>query len=200
MFSFDPYKSALPLLKHTESSRQLYSVCFCNTPRISYNSQKAKGQYMLASSSPMSSHNTTSTTNSFQLTYQDKGTLGLVISYPFDWKRIVATDKALIFLPPSKHDKFSESLVVLLFHIISMVVYRPVNYLVKLSISMDNIIANFQFFIQSHLSTMVIPSRYYYIHILTQSREKFLHWILELRMAIKPISFHILQSNQNILT
>src|SRR5713226_8683416 len=53
-----------------------------------------------------------------------------------------------------------------------MVVYRPVNYLVKLSISMDNIITNFQFFIQSHLSTMVIPSRYYYIHILTQSREK----------------------------
>jgi eukaryotic-like serine/threonine-protein kinase len=72
---------------------------------------------MLASSSPMSSHNTTSTTNSFQLTYQDKGTFGLVISYPFDWKRIVADDKALIFLPPSKHDKFSESLVVALFHI-----------------------------------------------------------------------------------
>jgi hypothetical protein len=69
----------------------------------------------------MSSHNittTTTTTNSSFLTYQDNGTLGMMIKYPFNWKRLMAADdKAIIFLPPSKQDRFPENMVVALLDI-----------------------------------------------------------------------------------
>jgi serine/threonine-protein kinase len=45
----------------------------------------------------------------------------MMIQYPFNWKRIVVDDKALIFLPPSKNDKFSENLLVALFGINSSI-------------------------------------------------------------------------------
>jgi hypothetical protein len=99
----------------------LISVLICitaQTNNILYISQQAIAQ-PLTSSPILSSHNitTTTTTNSPFLTYQDNGTLGMMIKYPFNWKRIVVDDKAIIFLPPSKEDKFSESLVVALFDI-----------------------------------------------------------------------------------
>src|SRR6266496_4854245 len=103
----------------------LISVLICvtvQTNNILYISQQAIAQ-PLTSSPTLSSHNitTTTTTNSPFLTYQDNGTLGIMIKYPFNWKRIVADDKALIFLPPSKEDKFSENLVVALFDINSSI-------------------------------------------------------------------------------
>jgi len=91
----------------------LLSVLICSTA-----SQRAIAQ-STSTSSPTTSHNIIS--NSSFLTYQNKGTLGIMIKYPFNWKRIVADDKALIFLPPSKEDKFSENLVVALFDINSSI-------------------------------------------------------------------------------
>jgi eukaryotic-like serine/threonine-protein kinase len=55
------------------------------------------------------------------LTYQNKSTLGIAIQYPFNWKRIEADHKVLIFLPPSKKDAFSEKLTVAVFGINSSV-------------------------------------------------------------------------------
>ncbi len=43
------------------------------------------------------------------------------MQYPFNWKRIEADDKALIFVPPSKKDGFSEKLTVAVFGINSSV-------------------------------------------------------------------------------
>lgn len=51
------------------------------------------------------------------LTYQNKSTLGISIQYPSDWKRIEADNKALIFIPPSKKDSFSEKVTVAVFNI-----------------------------------------------------------------------------------
>lgn len=47
--------------------------------------------------------------------------LGITIKYPLNWKTILADYKALIFLPPSKRDNFSENMVVALFNINSSV-------------------------------------------------------------------------------
>jgi hypothetical protein len=77
----------------------------------------------ISSASPqMSSLKTTSSTsNSSIVSYQNKSALGITIKYPLNWKAILADDKALIFLPPSKRDNFSENLVVALFNINSTV-------------------------------------------------------------------------------
>jgi len=86
------------------------------TRSISYMSREAIAQPMLTTSSlsPVSSHNTSSTINDSLLTYQNKG---MMIKYPFNWKTLAADDEALIFLPPSNKDKFSEYLIVVLFDI-----------------------------------------------------------------------------------
>jgi len=86
---------------------------------VSYISQIAVAQSALTS--PANSHNTTSPTNSSFLTYQNKGPLGIMINYPSNWKRMLADDKAVIFIPPSKKDKYSENLVVVLFDINSSI-------------------------------------------------------------------------------
>jgi hypothetical protein len=102
----------------------LLSVLICTTAlnnSILYISQQAIAQPMPTSSPTTSSHNILITSNSTFLTFQNKGTLGIMIKYPFNWKRIVADDKVLIFLPPSKEDKFSENLVVALFDINSSI-------------------------------------------------------------------------------
>jgi len=36
-----------------------------------------------------------------------------MIQYPFNWKKIEADGKAVVFLPPSKKDGFSEKLTVM---------------------------------------------------------------------------------------
>jgi PsbP-like protein len=70
----------------------------------------------------MSSLKTTSSaSNSSVVSYQTKSALGITIKYPLNWKAIMADEKALIFLPPSKRDNFSENLVVALFNINSSV-------------------------------------------------------------------------------
>jgi hypothetical protein len=48
------------------------------------------------------------------LAYQNKYALGVAIQYPFDWKRIEADGKAVIFLPPSRKDGFAEKVSALL--------------------------------------------------------------------------------------
>jgi hypothetical protein len=88
---------------------------------VSFVSQQAIAQPMAGRFSPVSSHGNTSTTNNSFLTYQNKSALGIVIQYPFNWKRIEADHKALIFLPPSKKDAFSEKITVAVFGINSTI-------------------------------------------------------------------------------
>jgi eukaryotic-like serine/threonine-protein kinase len=63
------------------------------------------------------SHNYTSPANGSLLTYQNKSILGVSIQYPFNWKRIEADGKAVIFLPPSRKDGFAEKLTVAVFNV-----------------------------------------------------------------------------------
>jgi len=98
------------------------------TKKTSYVTQYAvAAQYMPTSSSlpppQISSPNTNSSitnTSSF-LTYQNKGALGMTMKYPVNWKTISLDNKALVFVPPSKDDDFSENLVIALFYINSSV-------------------------------------------------------------------------------
>ncbi|MDP9289365.1 MAG: hypothetical protein M3P08_14380 [Thermoproteota archaeon] len=70
--------------------------------------------------SPVSSQNT-STINGSLLTYQNKATLGVAMQYPFNWQRIEADGKAVIFLAPSRKDGFAEKLTLAVFNINSSV-------------------------------------------------------------------------------
>lgn len=83
------------------------------------------GQPITTALVTMSLHNSTLMAtplyNNTFLTYQNKSTLGIAIQYPINWKRIEADDKALIFLPPSKQDRFSEKLTVAVFGIDSKI-------------------------------------------------------------------------------
>ena len=55
------------------------------------------------------------------MTYKNKSTLGISIQYPSNWKRIEVDNKALIFLPPSKKDGFSEKLTIAVFNVNSSI-------------------------------------------------------------------------------
>lgn len=77
--------------------------------------QEAMSQPLTTALSQVSSHSNISTTDNSFLTYQNRSTLGMTIQYPFNWKRIESDHKALIFLPPSKKDAFSEKLTVAVF-------------------------------------------------------------------------------------
>lgn len=84
-------------------------------------SHQASAQSIVPTLPPTISHNYTPTINNSFLTYQNSSTLGIAIQYPFNWKRIEADDKALIFLPRSENDRFSEKLTVAVFGINSSV-------------------------------------------------------------------------------
>jgi serine/threonine-protein kinase len=74
--------------------------------------------------SPLSSkvysfNNTTGSTinNTLFSTFQNSNALGMTIKYPNNWKTAFDSNKALILLPPSDEDNYSEMLVIALFDI-----------------------------------------------------------------------------------
>lgn len=101
----------------------LLSVIICasfDAKGIRNISHQAIAQPMVITLTRTSSQISTATNNSI-LTYQNNSALGIAMQYPLNWKRIEVGDKALLFLPPSKNDGFSEKLTVAVFGINSSV-------------------------------------------------------------------------------
>ena len=70
-------------------------------------------------SNKVSSFNGTanSIANNTFLTFQNRSELGISIKYPINWRTIQADNKALVLMPPSDEDKYSEILVLAVFGI-----------------------------------------------------------------------------------
>ena len=107
MLSVSPNNILLPL---SDVSNSIWNI-----------SQHALAQPVAITLSPPVSHNNTDPANSSFLTYQNESALGVVIQYPFNWKRIEVDGKAIIFVPPSRKDGFAEKLTVAVFNINSSV-------------------------------------------------------------------------------
>jgi eukaryotic-like serine/threonine-protein kinase len=98
----------------------LIIISICPTRFVSSALQSTAGELSQSPlSTKLSSFNNTpgSTTNNTSLTFQNSSALGMTIKYPNNWKIALASNKALILIPPSDEDNYSESLIIALFEI-----------------------------------------------------------------------------------
>ena len=100
---------------------------------VSSTVQSIAGQHLQLSklSTKLSLYNNTAGTivhNTFFSTFQNSSALGMTIKYPNTWKTALASNSALIFMPPLDRDNFSEILVIALFGISNNVNVNQLSY------------------------------------------------------------------------